>query len=250
MPNYEGSWKRAQFFETPSAVQIANKELHSEEGQVPELGWKETHTAPTVATDPALEYIGDEFWQLGPDGGEPGVLIDQTPVDHSHRGDHSLNEGAFVAQNMRKDTDVKGPGETYREEHWKGFGPEAGSVSYTALIRGINSRPENNPPLAMYDGDGFRYGFWEFLFRGRDRKFLVKPLRTEHGARPVYPNTAAIPPESAYKQDVPLWANLASSISKRTKRPMMRISPPPLGDVYMEDGNETADDSLSIIGVF
>ena len=248
--SYSGAWKRRyQYFETPSAVQGANIQDHAKPGQNDDPSWEGTHTAPTVEVDPSFVQIGDEFWTLGYDSGEPGNLVDRTPTDHSHSGDHSTNEGAPQAQKMRRDTDVQGPGETYRESKWKGFGPEASSISHEARMRGINSQAQNNPPLAMYDGEGFRRGFLSFFMRGRDRRFLVKPIRTEHGSRPVYPNTAYIPPESSYDQNRPLGSSLASAVDRRIKRPMLRQTPPPLGDTIMEDSN-VGDGSESIIGVF
>jgi hypothetical protein len=151
---------------------------------------------------------------------------------------------------MRRDTDIRGPGETYTEKNWESFGPKASEVSYEALMRGINSQPQNNPPLPMYDGKGFRYGYENFYARGRDRRFFVKPIRTEHGARPVLPNTAYIPPDSAYDKSRQLWSSLASTIDRRQKRPMLRQTPPPIGDTIMEDGRYTGDEDASVIGVF
>jgi hypothetical protein len=250
MPNaYTGAFMRGRYFEVPSAVQIANPE-HQEIGQTPELGWKDVHTAPHIDQDPQYELIGDDLWSTDTVSTEPGIVVDHTPVDHSHAGDHSLNEGSPQARYMRKDQHIRGPGETYEEKRWEDFGPKASEVSYEALMRGINSQPQNNPPLAMYDGKGFRYGYQDFLIRGRDRRFLAKQVRMHHGTRAVYPNTAYIPPDVAYDKRVPSWGSLASAIDKRIKRPMMRRSPTPLGDTIAEDGTSSPEDASSVIGVF
>jgi hypothetical protein len=102
----------------------------------------------------------------------------------------------------------------------------------------------------MYGGEGYSRGHEEFLIRGRDRDFLVKPMRTEHGTRAIFPNTAHMPPDSAYDKRRPSWASVAKMIDTRIKTPMLRRTPESISDTIIEDGVYTPQDDQSIIGVF
>lgn len=245
-----GALVRSAYYEVPPAVHVVDP-AHEQRGQETDPGLAIRKTVPAgEPMPPSDEYIGAGLFDVDYLAQGEGVTFDQTPVDHMHAGSHSLDEGAAEARLHRRGAEMRGPGETYTREVWKDFGPEASAISQEVIYRGINSHPQNNPPLEMYDGDGFRYGFQDFATRGRDRRFLSRVIRSEHGARAVYPNTAHIPPPSADDRTAPLWRSLARNVLQVEKRPTIPRTPPALSDVLAEDGGPAAGQDESIIGVF
>jgi hypothetical protein len=247
MPAFTGAWKRASYYAVPEAVHVADP-AHEARGQQDESAVTEPWTAERVNLPPALDYYvdteADESVLIS-----QGITIDRTDymeAGHSHRGDHMEDLGAARAQNYTEKT-IRGPGETYGFVSVPSFAPDNMQPTDENLRRGINSNPMNNPPLEMYDGKGFRYGTWEFAERGRLRALLSRVIRTDHGLRPLFPNTAYAPPARKDLRDVPLWASLARNVLQTEKRPMVRRTPPSIGEVLAEDGGPTIGDDASII---
>ncbi len=246
---YSGAWRRTQYYQLPESVHVVGAE-HEQRGQLGDPQ-QEAWTAEQTPLPPGLDaYVDHEA-----DDGQvmtAGLMIDQTDYSeagHSHRGTHDEDLGAARAQN-HAEMDIRGPGETYGYQSVSSFRPENMQPTEEALRRGINSHPQNNPPLEMYGGEGFRIGTWEFAERGRLRDYLSRVLRSDHGIRPLRPNTVYAPPASADDRAVPLWASLARSILQTEKRPMVRRSPPPIGEVLAEDGGPSPADADSIVGAF
>jgi hypothetical protein len=251
---YSGALVRTAYYEVPEAQHVADV-AHQTPGKVDDPGFTEEKTVPPNAapiTDD--EYIADGLFEVDYLSQGEGYVLDRTPADHAHAGNHSLDEGSAEAQHHIRGAEMRGPGETYQRQVWKDFGPEASSLSDEVLRRGINADPINNPPLAMYDvGDGpqgFRYGTQESATRGRDRKWLAREARSEHGARAVYPNTVYVPPPSADDRNVPQCRSYARNLQQMEKRPMLVRTPPPIGDIVADDGGGSPADDASIIGVF
>lgn len=247
---YSGALLRSAYYEVPEATHIVDV-AHQTPGKADDPLFATAKTVPPNQAIPETdEYIADGLFDVDYLSQGEGFSLDRTPADHSHAGAHTLDEGSAEAQHHIRGAEMRGPGETYTRQVWKDFGPEASAISAEVIYRGINSHPENNPGLEMYDGDGFRYGFQDSATRGRDRKWLAREMRAEHGARAVYPNTTYIPPASADDRDVPLWRSLARNLPHLEKRPMIARTPPPIGDVVADDGGPSAGDADSVIGVF
>jgi hypothetical protein len=169
------------------------------------------------------------------------LVLDQTDyTDHSSSQDHGQDLGAPRALQWNE-KNVRGPGETYDYKITDGFGPSGMVPTDENLRRGINADPINNPtvdPLngaPLYDGKGFRYGIFEDATRGRNRKFLGRVIRLDHGVRAVYPNTAYQASVSRQVRDQPIFRSLSRNILMTTKRPMLRQAPTPIGDTLLDD---------------
>lgn len=169
------------------------------------------------------------------------LVLDQTDyTDHSSAQDHGQDLGAPRALQWNE-KNVRGPHETYEYTVMDGFGPRGMTPTDENLRRGINADPINNPtvdPLngaPLYDGKGFRYGVIENAVRGRNRSFLGRQLRSDHGVRAIFPNTAYQPSVSRQLRDQPIFRSLARNIITTTKRPMLRQAPTPIGDTLLDD---------------
>lgn len=239
---YSGAWSRAQFFEIPQSVHVADP-AHGDYGQQfdpAQADW----TEPPFSTPPFMDaYVDvDEFIdaetvvQV-----QDQLVLDQTDyTDHGSSQDHGQDLGAPRALQWNE-KNMRGPGESYEHTIVDAFGPQGMTPTDENLRRGINADPINNPtvdPLngaPLYDGKGFRYGVIENAIRGRNRAFLGRVIRTDHGVRAVYPNTAFQPSVSRQLRDQPLFRSLARNILTTTKRPMLRQAPPPIGEVTLDD---------------
>jgi hypothetical protein len=246
---YSGAWRRAQYFEAPEAVHTVDSE-HQVRGQLHDPQ-TDAWTAERVSLPPGLDAYTDREADEA-QVTTPGLVIDRSDYSeagHQHRGTHDEDLGAARAQNWAE-KGIRGPNETYRQQSVTSFRPENMQPTDENLRRGVNSHPMNNPPLEMYDGEGFRIGTWDFAERGRLRQYLSRVLRSDHGIRPVSPNTTYVPPERADVREVPLWSSLARSILQTEKRPMLRRAPPSIGETLIEDGGPSPDDAASIVGAF
>jgi len=239
---YGGAWSRAQFFENPQAVHTADP-AHAEPGQMGDparMDW----TEPSYSTPPYMDaYLDSDVYVDGDSVVQSSdqLVLDQTDyTDHNPTQDHGLDLGASRQQLWAEKT-IRGPGETYDYAITEAFGPAGMEPTNEQLRRGINADPINNPtvdPLngaPLYDGKGFRYGIIETATRGRNRQFLAKNIRTDHGVRAVWPNTAYQASKARQLPGQPLFRSLSRNIMTTVKRPMLRTSPTPIGDVVVDD---------------
>lgn len=246
---YSGNWRDSQYYDVPEAVHVADP-AHSVIGQTDD---SKDWTADPSNLPPGFDQYTDDT--AGPDDvadhqivTRDGLVLDQTSAhDHLNVGDHTTDMGSARAQHWHE-RPIVGPEETYGKTVVSSFGPDNMQPTYEQLSRGVNSNPINNPPLVMYDGKGFRYGTWEFSERGRLRRFLSRVVREDHGTHPLRPNTVYVPPGPHYLRDVPLWKSFARMIEKVEKRPMIRRTPPGIGEVIVDDGGPGAGPDDSIIG--
>lgn len=239
---YSGAWSRAQFFAVPPAVHVADP-AHADYGQQfdpAQADW----TGPPFSTPPYMDaYVdaddladAETVVQI-----HDQLVLDQTDyTDHSSSQNHAEDLGAPRALQWNE-KNVRGPGESYERMVVDAWGPRGMTPTDENLRRGINADPLNNPtvdPLngaPLYDGKGFRYGVFEDAVRGRNRKFLGRVIRTDHGVRAVYPNTAFQASVTRQHRSTPLFASLARNILTTTKRPMLRQAPTPIGDTILDD---------------
>lgn len=239
---YTGAWSRAQFFEIPQSVHVADP-AHGEYGQQfdpQRTDWIE----PPFSTPPYMDaYVDeDELEDSSTVVQVQGQLVlDQTNyADHGSNQNHAEDLGA-PRQQLWAEKNVRGPGESYEYSVVDAFGPAGMTPTDENLRRGINADPINNPtvdPLngaPLYDGKGFRYGVIENAVRGRNRAFLGRVIRTDHGFRAVYPNTAYQASVTRQSRNQPIFSSLARNILTTTKRPMLRQSPTPIGDTLLDD---------------
>lgn len=239
---YSGAWSRKQFFQVPQSVHVQDP-AHGEFGQRMDPAQADWTAAP-FSTPPYMDaYVdGAEF-----DDSETVVqvqgqlVLDQTDYsDHGSSQNHSEDLGAPRALQWGE-KNIRGPGESYERTVVEAFGPQGMEPTDENLRRGINADPINNPtvdPLngaPLYDGKGFRYGVIENATRGRNRKQFAKVVRTDHGVRAVYPNTAYQASAIRQQRDIPLFSSLARNILTTSKRPMLRDAPPPISDVIYDD---------------
>ncbi len=239
---YTGNWQRTQFYSVPGPEHIIDP-AHDVPGQKPEqaVDW----TSPPLSLPPAVDVYTDDTDDAVVVS--EGLVLDQTDAhDHLSAGDHETDLGSPRA-NHWNEPPIKGPGERYEARQWEDFGPENMQVTEEALRQGTNSAPQNNPPLEMYFGKGFRYGTREFYERGRNRKYLSRVIRTDHGVHPLRPNTAHVPPPSHYERAVPLWKSFARMVDKVEKKTMIRRTPPAIGEVVVDDGGPSPEDAFSVI---
>ena len=239
---YTGAWSRAQFFEVPESVHVQDP-AHGVQGQVPDPNQADRETPP-FSTPPYMDaYVDpdalDDAATVVTVQGQ--LVLDQSDyTDHGSSQNHAEDLGAPRALQWTEKR-IIGPGETYEHTIVDAFGPRGMTPTDENLRRGINADPINNPtvdPLngaPLYDGRGFRWGIIENFTRGRDRSFLAKPVRTDHGIRAIYPNTAFQAAESRKPQDQPLYRSLARMIQTTSKRPMLRQAPTPIGETTLDE---------------
>lgn len=239
---YSGAWSRAQFFQVPQAVHVQDPAhgLYGQQDDPARADW----TEPPFSTPPFMDaYLDDDdladaetVVQV-----QGQLVLDQTDyMDHGSSQNHGEDLGASRALQWTE-KNVRGPGESYEYTVTEAFGPRGMEPTDENLRRGINADPINNPtvdPLngaPLYDGKGFRYGVIEFAVRGRNRRHLAKNVRTDHGVRAVYPNTAHQASVTRQFPATPLFASLARNILTTTKKPMLREAPTPIGDTILDD---------------
>jgi len=164
---------------------------------------------------------------------------------------HAKDQGASRAQNFGQ------PLTQFADEHYHFFrwpGYDASQADNIPALaggggRGLNAASTNNPPLEMYDGQGFRPGVTETEYP--ERKLAVRIMQRQD-ARPWTPNLAyvetAAPP--ARKEGAPLnpFGNLARVITSVSKRALTRRSPELPGDVEAEQADQFQEGPSPTIG--
>jgi hypothetical protein len=264
---YTGSFKRRNTF-APAPYPLHTADPAHEQGGVFEGENAYTYTAPPTA----LPFDGDESWGSGvvvvdysrpfdvtpndtaygefaevqrTDGidlGIPGGSQDESQED-SYRI-HSENLGATVQQ------DYGVPSLEFLGERYSSIRTEGLSSAHAEAIpplagggqRGLNSLAVNNPPLEMYDGEGYRRGYTDWW--RVSRKFNARIIQ-RHDLRPVFDNTAYGPTEQAAigTPDSSPFSLLAKSITNTIQKPQLRRSPD-LPDSTVTYEGEMAEESV------
>lgn len=272
---YSGTWKsRARYFVTPQAHHLADP-AHMEQGQQDDPGLYAT-TAPPADLPRTDEYFGYEGFQGNPLD-TPGETIYQDPVDHDigievpvqrttvadldfpgeadadmirlSAPQHSIDYGGPALRN-RGFRGMFKYDEIYSRPIWDGYGSSASDVTEEALRRGINAEPQNNPPLEMYDGEGWRRGNYQFDDGARNRKMGVRIIQS-HDARWFMENLAYAPtdqpaPHPANPTTSP-FSSLGRAIKRVQQQPMLRRMPESPSETVMTDGTEE-ENTVSVIG--
>ena len=246
---FSNAWLSRQFSVDPDERLHTADEAHSRRGhgQDPNPSWE-----MTVDPDQTPEYLADypEMDWLVAD--TPGFVLDTTPVDHNdgagvkpYANDVASQSGAYAASSNDRGSDEKhvfnvppfqDATTRYVSSRFEGIGTYG--VSDTALKRGLNSLPENNP-------DGFRRGWVEQQFV--DRK-MYDPERI-HDRRLNTLNVAAVAtdqpvPEDAGNYNSP-FSSLARMMRTVNQKPMIRREPPPISESVVTDGEEDMYDATS-----
>ncbi len=178
----------------------------------------------------------------GIDLGIPGGSQDESQED-SYRI-HSENLGATVQEDYGIPS-LQFQGERYESIRTEGVGsafaegipPLAGGGQ-----RGMNALEANNPPLEMYDGEGYRRGYTDWW--RADRKFNARIIQ-RHDMRPVFDNVAYGPTDQhgIGTPDASPFNLFGKSITNMIQTPQLRRSPD-LPDSTVTYEGEIADESV------
>ncbi len=247
---YGGAWLRKQFSVDPDERLHTAAPEHSQRGhaQDPNPTWENT-ADPELETPEFMADYPDIDWMVV---NTNGLLIDTTPNDHSdgagdkaYANDVQSQSGSYSESSTDYGSDQRHvfnvpPMQdfTTKYEARRFEGVDVYGVSDTALKRGLNALPENNP-------DGFRRGWVEQQFV--DRK-LYDPERV-HDRRLTTVNVATVAtdqpvPENAGPYNSPFNA-LARMLRTVNQKPMLRREPPPISESVMADGEENMYDATS-----
>lgn len=222
--------------------------------------------SPAHGQDQSDPYPQDHRAPAGADYGDadfartivqtPGLALDAPQDSHQSAGSYgtyrSQAERAAAQQRGHDGTDRGWVRQTYAappfqddttrymESTWTGSGSAAPPVE--AIQRGINSLPQNNPPVEGYDGPGWRRGRqrWRFV----DRKNNINPR--------VYTPQQLLAREIKIPQNQPAqdgtwgrtspFASMARPMNTIALRPALFRNPPGLTDTIIADQPPPADD--------
>lgn len=237
--SFGSAWREKAFYTDPDERLHVADPAHSESSGDPNPVW----TSPAdVNVQP--DYLYDDDAVVGDYVSDAtGMVLDTTPYNHDDGGDFGVTPGyvATIAANAvsagrdfgasRQDgyyaPIFQDSSTRYESPRFEGLAGT--SVAPVALVRGLNSDPENNP-------EGFRRGWVEQTFT--DRR-MYDPERT-HDRRLLTPNVAytesnqaAVPGTSGSPFDT-----LARSIKNVNQRPMLRREPVSISQSIEDDGSE------------
>lgn len=257
---YSGALKRTSgFYNLPSPLHVADP-AHEQPG-VFEGENAYTYTAPPSA----LPLEGNESWGSDYIVADMSAIFDQTPWDTSFGPtadvaitrvqdldepggndadflrdslpEHEQNLGATVAQNYAA------PSLQFSDERYMGLDFESPGNSFAQGIpalagggqRGLNSLDENNPPLEMYGGQGYRRGhvnWWRV-----DRSFAARIIQ-RHDMKALFDNTAYGPTDqpgigTPDSSGLPLFARAIKNINQT---PQLRRTPEVPSSYVTDDG--------------
>lgn len=223
MTSFSGSWMRGAYVDPAAPVRHTADPAH----QVPdELDPSPTWHGPSVDVGPSAlltDLLPGMEWVVT----TPGRVIDRsaTRAHDADPGDHGASRDRAYGE----------PPERFADEIYDGARFESFTVtpiSTTALQRGLNGLPTNNP-------DGFRNGWVEQSWISR--KFAIGERVHDH--RVLLPNTAFVettgdgstnPPASPYLSP---FAPLARVIKRINQTPEIRRQPPDMLAGQVTDGS-------------
>lgn len=220
-------------------------------------GW----SGPGILGDDPAPYIYEDVdFVVQTDG----TMLDFTPVDHgdgyaggNYRDDFTTPYGVNPADvayanvtgyahgtdygSSRKSSYDVPPFQAHDERYLSTRFEGVGQIELPTIVggqqRGLNGSAVNNPPLEMYGGRGYRYGWVEQSWV--DRK-MYDPTRT-HDERMVLPNVATVGanqpvPSAAGPYNSP-FDSLARIIRNVQQKPTLRRQPPPINESITDDGS-------------
>jgi hypothetical protein len=217
----------------------------------------ESWGSATVVTDPAARPFDATPWDAaygpgvdvgrtdGIDLGIPGGT--QGEYDQTTHAEHSENLGATVAQNYGI------PSLQFNGEKYLSIRNEGESNAYAEAIpalagggqRGLNSLNVNNPPLEMYDGQGYRRGFtnwWRV-----DRKFNARIIQ-RHDMHVLFDNLAYGPIDQPGTKtpDGSMYNLFGRSITNIIQRPQLRRSPDAPATMVTYEGDSGIESTIGV----
>jgi len=230
---YNGAWLRSAYVDPKAAyVPTASPEHGTDDGPGEHAY---AHQAPALPEPGASgEFVGMSW--LDNVTNMLGAVIDRTNYE-SHDapegpGAHAVNEGAARAGYSSDRAATQCTAEEYRSVRFES-NPSPG-VSNTALRRGMNSLPENNP-------DGFPVGQAQVNDFAVFRKFAVGQRR--HDRRVVTPNTAAavsnVPTPDRGNLLTSPFDSLARPFQRVFQKPELRREPPSVSDDLQTEATAT-----------
>ncbi len=221
---YSGAWLRSAYVDPKAAyVPTASAEHGVDEGAGPHAY---AHQAPPQPEPGSTEEFVGMAWLAGMTD-MLGTVIDRTDYETHEApegpGAHAVDQGAARAGYFSNRAATQFSGEVYASVPFQS-NPSPG-VSNTALRRGMNSLPENNP-------EGYPVGTAQVNDFAVFRKFAVGQRR--HDRRVVTPNTAAAPanvpaPTNGNVLTSP-YDSLARPFQRVFQRPGIRREPPSVSD--------------------
>lgn len=264
---YSGSFKRKNTF-APAPYPLHTADPAHEQGGVFEGENAYTYTAPPTA----LPFDGDESWGSGTIVVDYSRPFDATPYDTSYGeaaevertdgidlGIPGGSQGESQEDNYRIHMEDLGatvqqdygiPSLQFQGERYEAIRTEGLSSTYAEAIpplagggqRGLNSLEVNNPPLTMYDGEGYRRGYTDWWRVAR--KFNARIIQ-RHDMRPVWDNTAYAPTDQhgIGTPDSSPFNLFGKSITNMIQKPQLRRSPD-LPDTTVTYEGEMADESI------
>lgn len=238
------AWREKAFYTDPDERLHVADPAHAQKADDPNPTWE----APAdIENQPEYLYAQDAIvddWVAD----NAGMVLDLTPVDHQDGGDFGVTapgpettaaNAAVAGRSVGADKDsnyvpplVQDASTQYIDKRFEGV-PATG-VSPTALTRGLNANPENNP-------DGFRRGWVEQTFV--DRKLQIG--ERFHDRRWLTPNTATVaadqPPVTGTSGNP--FTGLARAFTSISQTPMIRREPVSMSESVTTDGSEQQYDS-------
>lgn len=237
---YAGRWLAHSYRDPAQAVLHVSDPAHSDTSTVPDNA--SVYAAPPLAAVAELgQYPGAEWLVI-----TPGHDLDHTDYTGHGQGETMpalVNDQAASAASATMHSDDQGaarelayaqPPMTFATDHYGGeriSGLNGAQVSDTALRRGLNSDPVNNP-------EGFRLGEDYYPFVDHD---LTPPQRV-HDAHVLTPNVATVAtdtPPTAVPYGSP-FSSMARAIHDTWSAPSVRREPQPIDEAITTDGQDTA----------
>jgi len=204
---------------TPDSTPVQAASLYAGEGD-----WLPATVVQVPIVAPGMNYEpeGHEYGTVARGGSEL--------VDGTNREAHAARErdqgAADAARSIRPSG--RGSADRYVTERWEES--RAVSGSRTALVRGRNSYPENNPDGPPEQG--------HVVNRWIDRRMPRRPFRADMG--PLYAYRAALAKRQPVPADAnvytPPFASLQVSRRRRIETPMVRRTPRAYGEEAVTDG--------------
>jgi hypothetical protein len=241
-----GAWGRSQRFTPPAGDNPNLGSAVSAGTHLTPTEWQNPYAEPTPTLPATVDYLlGDPVMDYMTPQMPVSYPIDREPEDHEsgtvQRGGqdpqtarvtayeaHMIDRGAANVHHFAEPIE-RATRDTYRTQRIEA--DRATSMSRTALVRGRNSLPENNPDGPPPQG--------HYVMRWIDRQFTRRGIKQD--MQPLRPYRAAVSQatpagESVYSSP---YARLANARQLKLTTPQARRVPRPWDDTDVVDG--TAD---------
>jgi hypothetical protein len=173
----------------------------------------------------------------------PGVVFDRTPAGHYGDGPRSMDRPPSAGHRQDFGAEEREhydePTFQFTSDRINGVVVEPGydgtAVNTTAVRRGLNGDPVNNPPVESYGGRPWRFG----QYRQTWKEHNYAPPPRVHTYRIVSPYTASAvgdaPPPAVPSPYSGPYSHLARSVRNIGRKPMLRRPPEPLSEAIISD---------------